>query len=110
VAFGSIVGSVLSALDQGFEISVIADACRDVTDEAHERAIERMVQAGAQPMCNTCSSCSAIGPAARPTRDHGSGKNLRRRLWARPDLRQDDAGAARQRYSIRGGRNAIVRG
>jgi nicotinamidase-related amidase len=45
-----IVGPALSALDQGFEVYVIADACGDVSVEAHERAIERMVQAGAQPM------------------------------------------------------------
>jgi nicotinamidase-related amidase len=45
-----IVGPVLSALDQGFEVYVIADACGDVTDEAHNRAMDRMVQAGAQPM------------------------------------------------------------
>ncbi len=45
-----IVGPVLSAIDQGFEVYVIADACGDVTEEAHERAMERMVQAGARPM------------------------------------------------------------
>lgn len=45
-----IVGPALSAIDQGFEVYVIADACGDVSDEAHERAIERMVQAGARPM------------------------------------------------------------
>jgi nicotinamidase-related amidase len=45
-----IVGPALSALDQGFEVHVIADACGDVSEEAHERAIERMVQAGARPM------------------------------------------------------------
>jgi nicotinamidase-related amidase len=45
-----IVGPVLSAIDQGFESYVIADACGDVSEEAHERAIERMVQAGARPM------------------------------------------------------------
>ncbi len=45
-----IVGPALSAIDQGFEIYVIADACGDVSDEAHERAMERMVQAGARPM------------------------------------------------------------
>src|SRR4051794_10267282 len=39
-----IVGPALSALDQGFEVYVIADACGDVTDEAHERAMDRMVQ------------------------------------------------------------------
>ena len=45
-----IVGPALSALDQGFEVYVIADACGDVSDEAHERAVERVVQAGARPM------------------------------------------------------------
>ena len=43
-----IVGPALSALDQGFEVYFITDACGDVSEEAHERAIERMVQAGAQ--------------------------------------------------------------
>jgi nicotinamidase-related amidase len=45
-----IVGPYLSALDQGFEVYVIADACGDVTPEAHDRAMDRMVQAGARPM------------------------------------------------------------
>ena len=45
-----IVGPVLSALEQGFEMYVVTDACGDVSVEAHERAVERMVQAGARPM------------------------------------------------------------
>lgn len=45
-----IVGPVLSALDQGFEVYAITDASGDVSEEAHERAVERMVQAGARPM------------------------------------------------------------
>ncbi|WP_376091703.1 hydrolase [Roseomonas sp. CCTCC AB2023176] len=45
-----IVGPALSALDQGFEVYVIADACGDISDEAHERAVQRMIQAGARPM------------------------------------------------------------
>jgi nicotinamidase-related amidase len=45
-----IVGPVLSALEQGFDVYVITDACGDVTEEAHERAVERMLQAGARPM------------------------------------------------------------
>lgn len=45
-----IVGPALSAIDQGFEVYVIADACGDVTVEAHDRAMDRMVQAGARPM------------------------------------------------------------
>ena len=45
-----IVGPVLSALEQGYEVHVIADACGDVSAEAHDRAMDRMVQAGARPM------------------------------------------------------------
>jgi isochorismatase family protein len=45
-----IVGPALSALDQGFEVYFIADACGDVSSKAHDRAVERMVQAGAHPM------------------------------------------------------------
>ncbi len=45
-----IVGPTLTALDQGFEVYVITDACGDVTAEAHDRAVQRMVQAGARPL------------------------------------------------------------
>ena len=45
-----IVGPVLSAMEQGFEAYVVADACGDVSDEAHIRAMDRMVNAGARPM------------------------------------------------------------
>jgi len=45
-----IVGPALSALAQGYEVYVIADACGDVSAEAHNRAVDRMVQAGARPM------------------------------------------------------------
>ncbi|MDB5365589.1 MAG: chloroperoxidase [Rhodospirillales bacterium] len=45
-----IVGPTLSALDQGFEVYVIADICGDVSGEAHERAMQRMQQAGVRPM------------------------------------------------------------
>ncbi|MFT0858622.1 hydrolase [Ancylobacter sp. G4_0304] len=45
-----IVGPAISAIEQGFEVYVISDACGDVSDEAHERAMERMIQAGAVPM------------------------------------------------------------
>jgi len=45
-----IVGPTLSALDQGYEVYAITDACGDVSTEAHERAVERMVQAGVRPL------------------------------------------------------------
>jgi nicotinamidase-related amidase len=45
-----IVGPVASAIDQGFEAYFISDACGDISTEAHERAVERMIQLGAVPM------------------------------------------------------------
>lgn len=45
-----IVGPALSALSEGYEVYIITDACGDVSKEAHERAIQRMIQAGAQPV------------------------------------------------------------
>lgn len=45
-----IVGPVLSAIEQGFEVYVITDASGDISEEAHERAVQRMIQAGARPM------------------------------------------------------------
>jgi nicotinamidase-related amidase len=45
-----IVGPVLSAIAEGFDVYVITDACGDVSKEAHDQAITRMVQAGAHPM------------------------------------------------------------
>lgn len=43
-------GPVISALEQGFEVYVVTDACGDCSLEAHERAVERMLQAGARPI------------------------------------------------------------
>ena len=45
-----IVDPALNALEQGFDVYVIADACGDVSEEAHERGMQRMMQLGAQPM------------------------------------------------------------
>src|SRR6266446_3299369 len=45
-----IVGPALSAIDQGFEVYVVTDASGDVSEEAHERAIKRMIQGGVRPM------------------------------------------------------------
>jgi nicotinamidase-related amidase len=45
-----IVGPALSAIAEGYEVFIITDACGDVSKEAHERAVERMIQAGVRPM------------------------------------------------------------
>jgi nicotinamidase-related amidase len=48
-----IVGPALSAKSEGYDVYVITDACGDVNKEAHERGIERMIQAGIKPMTST---------------------------------------------------------
>jgi nicotinamidase-related amidase len=45
-----IVGPALSAIAEGYEVYIITDACGDVSVESHDRAIQRMIQAGARPM------------------------------------------------------------
>lgn len=40
----------LDMLAEGFEIYVPTDACGDTSEEAHERAVDRLVQAGAVPL------------------------------------------------------------
>jgi nicotinamidase-related amidase len=45
-----LVGPALSAIDDGYEVYMVTDASGGVSPEAHERAIQRMVQAGAIPM------------------------------------------------------------
>jgi len=40
---------VLSALGEGYEVFIVTDASGGVSVEAHERAVQRMVQAGAAP-------------------------------------------------------------
>jgi len=45
-----IVGPALSAIAEGYDVYVITDACGDVSTEAHERAIQRMVHSGVKPI------------------------------------------------------------
>lgn len=73
-----IVGPTLSALDQGYEVYVVTDACGDVSAEAHNRAVERMVQAGARPM-------TALQYLLELQRD-----------WARTDSYESTTGIARR--------------
>jgi nicotinamidase-related amidase len=41
---------VIQAMQEGYEVYVPTDACGDISLEAHERAVQRFVQAGAVPM------------------------------------------------------------
>ncbi|MFF4316132.1 hydrolase [Streptomyces sp. NPDC001507] len=45
-----VVLPALSAIAQGYEVYVVADASGGVTPQAHEHAVQRMVQAGAAPV------------------------------------------------------------
>ncbi|MFC4502680.1 MULTISPECIES: hydrolase [Streptomyces] len=45
-----VVMPTLSALAQGYEVYVVTDACGGVTPQAHEHAVQRMVQGGAVPV------------------------------------------------------------
>ncbi len=45
-----ITGPALSAIAEGYDVYILTDACGDVSKEAHETSIERMVQAGVKPM------------------------------------------------------------
>jgi nicotinamidase-related amidase len=40
----------LELLKEGFEVYVPADACGDISPEAHQRSVDRLVQAGAVPI------------------------------------------------------------
>ncbi|MGW0581964.1 hydrolase [Streptomyces sp. NPDC002920] len=45
-----VVMPTLSALAQGYEVYVVTDACGGVSPQAHEHAVQRMVQGGAVPV------------------------------------------------------------
>jgi len=45
-----IVDPALSAIEEGYDVYFIADDCGGVSKEAHDRAVQRMIQAGAQPL------------------------------------------------------------
>jgi nicotinamidase-related amidase len=80
-----LVYPAVSALKDGFEVMFVSDAHGDVSLEAHDRACERMIQAGAVPSTTAGAvpsttaaiipSCSATGPTpARPRRDRSSSR------------------------------------
>lgn len=45
-----IVDPALSAIDAGYQVYIVTDACGGVSTEAHEMAVQRMIQAGAVPI------------------------------------------------------------
>jgi len=49
----SICFCALCAAAEGYEVHVLADACGDISPEAHERALQRMIPAGIVPITTT---------------------------------------------------------
>ena len=45
-----LVMPVLAAIEEGYEVYIVVDASGGVTKEAHDAAVQRMVQAGARPV------------------------------------------------------------
>jgi len=89
-----IVGPTLSAIAQGFEVYVITDACGDVSTEAHECAVTRMVQAGVRPMTSLQyllelqrdwargeTYSATVGVASRFGGGYGIGLNYAKRMF-----------------------------
>ncbi len=80
-----IVGPALSALSDGYEVYFITDACGGVSKEAHDMAVLRMIQAGAQPMTSLQYLLELQRDWARPAtydavndiaKEHGGGYGL----------------------------------
>lgn len=62
----------LDAIESGYDVYPVVDAIGGVTEETHEAAIQRMIQAGAQPITSLALACELQRDWAR---DHG--KTLR---------------------------------
>src|SRR5947209_14728429 len=56
----------IHALGDGYEVYIVTDASGGVSLEAHEMAIQRMVQAGARPITSTVFA-SELQRACAPT-------------------------------------------
>lgn len=77
--------AALSALDDGYEVYIVTDASGGVTSEAHERAIQRMTQAGIVPMTwlqvmlewqRDWARQETYGPVLEVAREHGGAYGL----------------------------------
>ncbi|WP_310437499.1 hydrolase [Streptomyces sp. 3330] len=80
-----IVLPALSALGQGYEVYVVADASAGVTPQAHEHAIQRMISAGAVPVTwlqvllelqRDWGREKTYGPVTDIVREHGGAYGL----------------------------------
>ncbi len=88
---------MLSALEQGYEVYVVTDACGDCSLEAHERAVERMIQAGARPITALGYLCELQRDWARlETYDLTTGIAMKfGGLWRGDQVRQNNVRSPR---------------
>lgn len=61
--------SAIDALADGYEVYIVTDASGGGSTEGHERGVERMVQAGAQPLTTIAYVSELQRDWARPTAD-----------------------------------------
>lgn len=60
----------LDMLREGYDVHVVADAIGGVSPDAHERALQRMVQAGAKPVTALAVACELQRDWGRADADH----------------------------------------
>ncbi|WP_062973827.1 hydrolase [Nocardia flavorosea] len=75
----------IQALDEGYDVFVVTDACGGVTAEAHDMAVRRMVQAGVVPITwmavagewqRDWARESTTGGAGEVMAEHGGGSGV----------------------------------
>jgi nicotinamidase-related amidase len=80
-----VVLPALSALAQGYEVYVVTDASGGVTPQAHEHAVQRMIQAGAVPVTwvqvllefqRDWARAKTYGPTTEVVKEHGGAYGL----------------------------------
>ena len=60
---------MIDALADGYEVYIVTDASGGGNTEGHERGVQRMVQAGAQPLTTIAYVSELQRDWARPTAD-----------------------------------------
>ena len=55
-----VLGPVLSAIADGYEVYMVTDSCADVSKNAHDMAMQRMIQAGVKPIRGSHNNCAKI--------------------------------------------------
>ncbi|MBZ3904621.1 MULTISPECIES: hydrolase [Streptomyces] len=80
-----VVLPALSALAQGYEVYVVTDASGGVSPQAHEHAVQRMIQAGAVPVTwvqvllefqRDWARTETYGPTIEVVKEHGGAYGL----------------------------------